>query len=61
MTVRTRALIQELVRRFAPQSADFVAVAPRTSLGNDTDATANNSIADMNEVTSKVASDGRPE
>lgn len=61
MTVRIRALIQELVRRFALQSAAFVAVAPRTSPGNETDATANNRIAEMNDVTTRVGSDGRPE
>jgi len=61
MTARIRELIQAFVRRFALHSAAFVVVAPRTPPGNETDATANNNIADRNDVAIRVGSDGRPE
>ncbi|MEP6639674.1 MAG: hypothetical protein ABJC39_10035 [Chloroflexota bacterium] len=56
--LRTRAVVEVVVRRFALQRATFVAVAPRTMPGDDTATTAKTSMADTIDVT---ISDGKDE
>jgi hypothetical protein len=59
MSFRILELIEAPVRRFVLHSATFVAVAPMTSPGKETEATANSSIADRNAVTRSVGRAGR--
>jgi hypothetical protein len=61
ITTRRREVTDGVFRRFAAHMAAFVTVAPSTSRGAATDATANSSIADTNDVITRVGNGGRPE
>jgi hypothetical protein len=56
MIARERAFVEGVARRVALQSADVV-VAPRTSPGSETAATANMRIADRSDAASVDTSD----
>ncbi len=58
-SLRTRALVEVLVRRFALQMAVFEMVAPRTSPGDDTAPMAKTSMADRIDVTIRDGSEAR--
>jgi hypothetical protein len=59
MVFRIRELEDALVRRFAVHIDTFDTVAPRASPGDETDTTANTSIADKADVRNTFARDGR--
>jgi hypothetical protein len=60
-TLRTLAVVDALVRRFAAHNAILTLVAPRASDGNETDTVPKRSTADTNAMRADLDRDGWPE